>query len=91
MLAPFEKRTGKLPVKLPTVVDVRFYYMCVELPDNKLKTMSIKLDKGFNYTWTVETKDGKATCQVLNGIKVIETITVPAEDAKAYGFAATVR
>ena len=47
---PFEKRTGKLPVKLPTVVDVRFYYMCVELPDNKLKTKSIKLDKGFNYT-----------------------------------------
>jgi hypothetical protein len=91
VLVPFGKRTGKVIPKLPTLTDVRFYFMCVELPQNKLQTKNITLEKGVDYTWSAETKDGKAIFQVLDGTKVVDSITVPENQAMAFGFAATVR
>jgi hypothetical protein len=91
-LIPADNRKGTLAAKLPTVVDVRSYYICAELADNKLKSEYVKLEKGIDYTWSVETAGDQKTFQLLDlDKKVIATIKAPEKQMRAIGFAATVR
>jgi hypothetical protein len=101
VLAPVANRIGSVNAKLPTVTDVRFYFMCVEYGEGKLKTEHVKLPEKTDCFWTLETKDGQTvfhlyTVPEAKGGEVppkvtLGTITVPENEAKSFGFAATVR
>jgi len=92
VLVPFADRKGTLTVKLPTVVDVRSYYMCVELAGDKLKSEYLKLEKGVAYSWSIGNADGQTVFQLLDDAQTaVSTIKVAEGDAKAFGFGATVR
>jgi hypothetical protein len=101
VLAPIANRIGSVNAKLPTVTDVRFYYMCVEYGEGKLKTEHVKLPEKTVCFWTLDTSDGET---VFHLYKVAEAkdgkaptkvtlgkIAVPEDEAKSFGFAATVR
>lgn len=91
-LIPVAARKGSLTAKLPEVADVRYYYMCLELADNKMKTEHIKMEKGAIYTWTVEIADGQTTFTIFDPTsKVLATLRGAEKEVRAFGFAATVR
>lgn len=101
VLAPIADRVGSVNAKLPTVTDVRSYFMCVEYGEGKLKTEHVKLPEKTDCFWKVETKDGETEFLLYQVTKAedgkgydkqtLGSITVPKDQAKAFGFAATVR
>lgn len=101
VLAPVAKRIGSVNAKLPTVTDVRSYFMCVEHGEGKLKTEHVKLPEKTDCFWTVETRDGETVFHLYKVTdakdgkgatkETLGTISVPENEAKSFGFAATVR
>lgn len=92
VLIPGRPRSGTLVAKEPTANDVRYYHICVELPDDKLKSEHVELKKGVTYTWVVGTDADKADFKLMDeDSKTVASISVPAGDFRSFGFAATVR
>lgn len=101
VLAPVANRIGSVNAKLPTVTDVRFYFMCVADGEGKLKTENVKLPEKTDCFWTLNTSDGETVFHLYKVVEVLEgeppkkvtlgKITVPEAEAKSFGFAATVR
>jgi hypothetical protein len=75
--------------------------MCVEYGEGKLKTEHVKLPEKTDCFWKVETKDGETEFLLYQVNKAedgkgydkqtLGSIKVPKDQAKAFGFAATVR
>lgn len=92
VLIPGSPRSGTLVAKEPTANDVRYYHICVELPDDKLKSEHVELKKGETYAWVVKTEGDKTSFTVTDeSSKPVASISVPDSDFRAFGFAATVR
>lgn len=90
-LVPFSERKGTLKAGEPSIEDVCSYFIVLELPDDKLETKWLKLEKGTEYEWSTVKKDDRIVFSITSAGKEIATVTAAADKVKSFGIASVVR
>ena len=90
-LLPMSARSGKLTVKMPTAVGVRYYFIVLETADGKFDTTELKLEAGKTYTWGLKIDGRQIKYSVMDGASEVAALSEEVSKIKAFGFAATVR